>query len=70
MEAIDSSGLTFSLAEESIDRMELSEDAEIGRRRDVAKDSLRCNTRTETIVHTTLWLEEFTMFLEQLSAAA
>jgi hypothetical protein len=71
MEAIDSGGLTFSLAEESIERiLELSEDAEIRRRRDVAKDSLRCNTRTETIVHTTLWLENFTTFLEQLSAAA
>jgi hypothetical protein len=67
MEAIDSSGsnsatsfkeLTLSLAEESIERiLELSEDAQI--RREVAKDSFGVNTRTETIVHTTLMAGEF-----------
>jgi hypothetical protein len=73
MEAIDSNGsssgtsfkeLTLGLAEESIERiLELSE-TQI-RSREVAKDA-----RTETIVHTTLWLENFTIFLEQLSTVA
>jgi|GraSoi_2013_40cm_1033754.scaffolds.fasta_scaffold15468_3 hypothetical protein len=79
MEAIDSNGsnsgtsfkeLTLSLAEKSIERiLELSEDTQT-RRREVAQDSLAFNTRTETIVHTTLWLENFTTFLEQLSTVA
>jgi hypothetical protein len=61
--------LTSSLADESIERiLELSTNAQI--RRPEAKDSLGFNTRTETIVHTTLWLENFTTFLEQLSAVA
>jgi hypothetical protein len=59
--------LTSSPAEESIERiLDLSADAQI--RRPEAKDSLGFNTRTETVVHTPLWLENFTSFLEQLSA--
>ncbi len=79
MKAIDRSGsnsgasfkeLTLGLAEESIERiLEMPEDAQI-RRREAAKDSLGFRTRTETIVHTTLWQENFTTFLEQLSTVA
>jgi hypothetical protein len=74
MEAIGSNGsnsatsfkeLTLGLAEQSLERiLELSEATQISRR-EVAKDM-----RTETIVHTTLWLENFTIFLEQLSTVA
>jgi hypothetical protein len=57
---------TSSLAEQSIERiLELSADAQV-RSREVAKDSLGFNTRTETVVDAALWLENFTSFLEQL----
>jgi hypothetical protein len=61
--------LTSSRVEESIKRiLELSADAQI--RRPEAKDSLGFNTRTGTTVHTTLWLENFTTFLEQMITVA
>jgi hypothetical protein len=62
--------LTPSLAEKSIERIsELSADAQI-RRPEVVKDSCGFNRRTETVVDTPLWLENFTTFLGQLCIVA
>lgn len=62
--------LTPSLAEKPIERiLELSADTQIGKP-EVVKDSFGFNTRTETVVHTPLWLENFTSFLGQLSTVA